>query len=288
MRRLKIVSSIVLATIFLATQIMVVGAAPARQETTPPGTVESITLEPGATTEETVVVVVLSDGEGGTQTVRLDLVYAQFLGLVDESGNPVDPITLVEPVEIDPDLVLPEVPEETEEEAQHPVGSAISNFFSDILGVDYDTVMEYHNDGVGFGVIVQALWMTNALNDTGDTEMTPEESAALFAAILDAKQNKDYSAITLPDGSTPQNWGQFRKAVMQDREKSKENLGAIMSGRADNGQEEDALVEDAQIHGNGNNPDKANGNKDKDKSNNGKNNDHPNNKDKNKNKGNNK
>ena len=108
--------------------------------------------------------------------------------------------------------------------------------------------MEYHDDGTGFGVIAQALWMTNALEGGSET----------FSAILDAKKNKDFSGITLPDGSTPQNWGQFRKAVMKDREKAKENLGAIMSGHADNGQD------DTQIKpkSNGNAPEKD---KDKDK-----------------------
>ena len=143
---------------------------------------------------------------------------------------------------------------------KHPVGSALSNFFSDLLGVDYQTIMEYHDNGAGFGVIAQALWMTNALG--GDSET--------FAAILEAKQTKDYSAITLPDGSTPQNWGQFRKAVMSDREKSKENLGAIMSGRANNGQGDTTQVE---TQSNGNAPDKDKSNNgngpDKDKSNNG-------------------
>jgi hypothetical protein len=148
--------------------------------------------------------------------------------------------------------------------------------------VDYETVMDYHDDGVGFGVIAQALWITNALD--GDSET--------FAAILEAKQNNDYSAITLPDGSTPQNWGQFRKAVMHDRDKSKENLGAIMSGRADSGQGEETQAE-IQNNGNGNNPDKGNNganngnapdkdkNKDKDKGNSS-NNGNGNNKDKDK------
>ena len=283
MRVTKIMFSIVLAAMFLLTQVMVAGAAPARQETTPiTGTVESITLETDSETGDTTVLVLLSDG---TQ-VKLELEYAKFLGLVNESDEPVDPATLVDPVEIDPAMVIPD---ETEEEKQHPVGSAISNFFEDVLGVDYETVMEYHDQGAGFGVIAQALWMTNALNDAGETEPTLEDSAALFAAILDAKLNNDFSAITLPDGTVPQNWGQFRKAVMKDREKSKENLGAIMSGRAGEDQEDVPPAEN-QIQGNGNgnsdHPNNGNGpDKDKDKSNNGKNNDNGNNKNKDKDKG---
>lgn len=285
MTRIKTLFSIVLATIFLATQVIAVGAAPFTQETTPiTGTVETITLETDAETGVTTVLVTLTDEESGeSQTVRLSLEDADGLGLLDENGEPVDPVTIVEPVVIDPTMVIPEEPDETEEEAQHPVGGALSDFFSDLLGVDYETIMDYHDDGVGFGVIAQALWMTNALVEDGDSEMTPEE---LFDAILYAKQNNDYGDITLPDGSTPQNWGQFRKAVMHDREKAKENLGAIMSGRADDGQGEEVQTQTQNNgNGNGNNPDKDNGNghdKDKDKGNNGKNNDNGNNKDKDK------
>lgn len=105
----------------------------------------------------------------------------------------------------------------------HPVGFSLAQFFTDLLGVDYDTIMEYHKEGAGFGTIAQALWMTNALE--GDT--------TTFAAIVEAKMNNDYSSIVLPDGTSPKNWGQFRKSVMSDREKSKENLGAIMSERAE-------------------------------------------------------
>lgn len=286
MTRTKILFSIMLATIFLATQIISVGAAPANQEDAPPitGTVESISVETDAETGITTVVVTLVDEMGATQTVRLSLEDATALGLVLEDET-INPDAIGNPTEIDPALVIPDEPEETEEEEQHPVGSALSDFFYDLLGVDYETVMDYHDDGVGFGVIAQALWITNALD--GDSET--------FAAILEAKQNNDYSAITLPDGSTPQNWGQFRKAVMHDRNKSKENLGAIMSGRADAGQGEETQAE-IQNEGNGNNPDKDKGNngnapdkdknKDKDKGNNS-NNGNGNNKDKDKDKGNN-
>ena len=251
MTHTKILISTLIAAIFLATQVIAVGAAPATQDTTPiTGTIitDGITLETDSAGITTVVVTLTT--EEGTQTVRLSLDEAKYLELVkdDGTGNFVaNDLKYGEEVEIDPTTVIPD---EGEDEKQHPVGSAISDFFSDLLGVDYDMVMEYHEDGTGFGVIAQALWMTNALE--GDSE--------IFAAIIDAKQNKDYSEITLPDGSTPQNWGQFRKAVMKDREMAKENLGAIMSGHADNGQD------DTQIEpkNNGNAPEKDK-EKDKDK-----------------------
>jgi hypothetical protein len=265
MTRTKTIYSILLAAVLLATQVIAVGAAPAKQDTTPiTGTVESITLETDATSGVTTVVVMLTDETGATQTVRLSLEDATSLGLVTTGGTAnLDAIGTS--TTIDPIMAIPDMPEEpaTTDEAQHPVGSALSDFFSELLGVDYQTIMDYHNDGVGFGVIAQALWMTNALGGDSDT----------FAAILEAKQNNDYSAITLPDGSIPKNWGQFRKALMSDRDKSKENLGAIMSGRAEDGQDAETQV-NTQNNGNGNGPNmdnSNNGNKpDKDKSNNGK------------------
>jgi hypothetical protein len=272
MTRTKTLYSILLTVLLLATQIMAVSAAPAKQDPAPiTGTVESITLETDATTGVTTVLVTLTDETGATQTVRLSLGDATSLGLVTTEGT-ANPDAVGTSTTIVPAMVIPDVPEEpTTEETQHPVGSALSDFFSELLGVDYQTIMEYHDEGVGFGVIAQALWMTNALEGDSDT----------FAAILEAKQSKDYSAITLPDGSTPQNWGQFRKAVMSDRDKSKENLGAIMSGRADNGQDDttqvdpqnngNALNQGQNNNGNGPDKDKSNNGKgpDKDKSNNG-------------------
>ncbi len=272
MTRTKTIYSILLAAVLLATQIIAVSAAPAKQDTTPiTGTVQSITLETDATSGVTTVVVTLDDGTGTLQTVRLSLEYATSLGLVTTEGAE-NPDAVGTSTSIDPTMVIPDASQETTtEEAQHPVGSALSDFFSELLGVDYQTIMDYHDDGVGFGVIAQALWMTNALG--GDSET--------FTAILEAKQSKDYSAITLPDGSTPKNWGQFRKAVMSDRDKSKENLGAIMSGRADNGQSEETQLttqdssnvprQENSNNGVGPNKDKSNNGKgsNKDKSNNG-------------------
>lgn len=280
MKRTKFMLSVLLATIFLAAQIIVVSAAPAAQDTTPiTGTVESIVLETDTETDTTTVVVMLTDEFGETQTIRLSLEDATALGLVtdDGTGPVVDDSKVGTELEIDPALVIPD---ESTEEEQHPVGSALSDFFSDLLGVDYEVIMDYHDDGVGFGVIAQALWMTNSLD--GDSE--------IFAAILEAKQNKDFSGIELPDGSTPTNWGQFRKAVMKDRDKAKENLGAIMSGHAsveEDDQGDDEMTEPMSL---GQGLDKGNGTE---KSNNGNNGNNGNNnenkangKEKNKDKGN--
>ena len=281
MTRTKILISTMLAVIFLAVQVVAVGAAPAAQDEQPPitGTIvqDGITLETDTDTGTTTVLVTFINEMEETQTVRLSLEDASALGLVADDGKGnfiVDETKYDTTVEIDPATVIPDEMDDTSEEPEHPVGGALSNFFSDLLGVDYETIMDFHDNGTGFGVIAQALWMTNALDGDSDT----------FAAIIEAKQTKDFSGITLPDGSEPTNWGQFRKAVMSDREKSKENLGAIMSGRAEQQQGEDETQVDLQTSPNA--PDRQTGNnkdKNKDKGN-GKANNNGKNKDKNKNK----
>jgi hypothetical protein len=98
--------------------------------------------------------------------------------------------------------------------------------------------MEQHDDGFGFGVIAQALWLTNQID--GDTDT--------FTALLEAKKTGDYSEITLADGSTPENWGDVVKSLKQG-----ENLGSVMSGKADNGnQEGTATTETTNGRSNGN------------------------------------
>jgi hypothetical protein len=231
------------------------------QESTPiTGTVQTVVLETDQTTNETVAVVtILDEATGETQTVTLDLETAADLGVV--TTDPSTGIATVNEgsigtvVEIDPTTVIDD--DETETEEEHPVGSALGNFFGDLFGADYDTIMAVHEDGVGFGVIAQALWLTNELG--GDT--------ATFQALIDAKQTGDYSAITLADGSTPDNWGDVVKSL-----KKGDNLGSIMSGKADAGEEEE--ISEASAHGNGNNDDNGNGKdhgngKDKDHNGNG-------------------
>jgi hypothetical protein len=226
------------------------------------GTVQSIIPEIFSDPGETTVLVAFVDDLGENHTVRIGLETAVALGLVtvDQATGEVtaNSSALGSNVTFDPATVIGGPAEEQE---QHPVGSSLSEFFSSLLGVDYETIMANHDEGVGFGVIAQALWMTNALE--GDT--------ATFQAILDAKKDGDFSMITLPDGGSPTNWGQFRKAVMGDKEKAKNNLGAVMSGHAaDESKGEDQAKAD---RGNGGSSDKqgangdapGNGNKNKDK-----------------------
>lgn len=197
------------------------------QDATPPasGTVVSVVIETDAQGVETVLVTYSyldTSGAEQTESVRLSVETATDLGLVttDAATNKTVVATEAEgsEVTIDPADILPE-PEETDANAdEHPVGSALDEFFSETLGVKYSTIMDYHEDGAGFGVIAQALWMTKQLD--GD--------AATFEALMDAKKSGDYSAITLADGSTPRNWGDVVKSLKQG-----DNLGSVKSGRAD-------------------------------------------------------
>lgn len=236
----KLFTSIFLVLALLA---LTAGTAFAQDATPITGTVETVVIETDTTTGETVVIVTLLDEiTSTTQTVNISLETAATLGLVTT-----DPTTgestvtegaIGTTVEIDPTTVIPE---ENIEGNQHPVGSALSNFFSDLLGVDYETIMTYHNEGVGFGVIAQALWLSNSLDGGTDT----------FEALMEAKQSGDYSAITLPDGSTPDNWGD----VVRSHKKG-ENLGSVMSdktkGNADTSEATTKATTKTRGNGNGN------------------------------------
>jgi hypothetical protein len=133
-----------------------------------------------------------------------------------------------EPTE-EPTAEPTEEPPDEEPPTVHPVASALAEFFADTLGLDYDEIMDYHEDGMGFGIIAQACWMSYAL----------EGDATLFGDILTAKKSGDFSSITLPDvEETPTNWGQFKKAILGN-DKAQKNLGAIMSSRAAGEQDQD-------------------------------------------------
>ncbi len=216
-------------------------------ETSLYGTVVAVVIEVGGTGDDnedaddtedpdgsagtgvTTVLVTVQDPAGNNHDLRLSIETALELGLVLQdpvTGEySVNPEILGKPVSIDPAAVLPDVPSEDGEDGagkMHPVAEALAKFFSSLLGVDYDIIKSYHDDGVGFGVMAQALWMSYQME--GDADM--------FGAILDAKKSGDYSALPLPEGVEVSNWGQFKKAVGKAG-----NLGEVMSGRAEAGEE---------------------------------------------------
>lgn len=251
MYKTKLLASILLAIAVLFAQVGMVAAAPTAQDTTPiTGTIESITTETD-TNGVTTVLVAIVDDLGATQTVRLSVDTAAGLGLVtiDQVSNEVVIVDsqVGQSVDIDPATVITDQPAE---ESLHPIAVLLAAFF----GEDGSVVNGYHEEGYGFGVIAQALWMSKNIND--DTSLAGD--------ILQAKKDGDYSAF-FPEGTenVPTNWGQFKKAVSE----KKNNLGVIVSGQADPDQAgSDATLNpsDETEHGNGKDKNKGNG-KGKDK-----------------------
>ena len=251
----KLLSSLLLVLVVLFAQVGIVSAAPQTQDATPiTGTIQSITTETDTNGVTTVLVTVMDD-QGATQTVRLSVDTALTLGLVtlDQTTQQptVDETQVGQPVEIDPTTVIPD-PTPTEETV-HPIAWLLAKFF----GEDPSVVEGYHEDGFGFGVIAQSLWMSQ--NVGGD--------ASLAGQILEAKQSGDYSNIllsdgttlTFPDGTVPTNWGQLKKALLD----KKNNLGVVVSGQENPGNSNDPLL--TQQHGNGKDKENKGKGKDKDK-----------------------
>ena len=128
-------------------------------------------------TDGTTVLVTYDDGDATTPkvTVEVSLETAVTLGFLPVSAVACDEASLVgEGDPIDPATLTP-----VEEEPKHPVGAALAAFFEGFA--DYDAIMEAHEDGTGFGVIAQALWMTKKL---GNPDIT-------FDMIITAKKDGD-------------------------------------------------------------------------------------------------
>ena len=242
MYKTKLLTGILLVVAVLFAQVGTVFAAPAAQEgttTTVGGTITNIETQVNEN-GETIVLVTLE----GYQTISLSEQEAADNGLYDPTTGQLlaqvgDSVELV----VDPAVVVPD--EGESEEPVHPIAALLASFF----GEDASVINGYHEDGFGFGVIAQALWMAQGLEEN-NSDLTA-------GLILEAKRDKDFSAFVLPDGTTPTNWGQFKKAALG---KDKKNLGIIVSGHAEN---EDGTtdVDTLQEHGNGKdkNKDKGNG-----------------------------
>jgi hypothetical protein len=255
MDKTKLSLSLVLAFSLLLIQVGGAFAAPAWQGSIAVGgIVQSLTLETDPATGITTVIVDLVDENEALQSIRVSQKTAIALGLVvlNEDGKPgINDLALGLRVEINPKDVIP-----VEATSEHPVGSALATFFSDIAGIDYATIMAAHEQGVGFGVIAQMLWLTTKLKGNSD----------VFEALLYAKQTGDYSDFTLEsDGSTPKNWGQLRNAILDTGQAV--GVGVVRSNsnanENNNGKNKD---KDSTSHGNGNHgSNNANGNQNKNK-----------------------
>lgn len=224
MIRKKIIALFVLIIVLTMLPLSSVMAAPLHQDPTPQpsavepivGTIDQIVIQGDPASGTAIVVVTLTDADGVVQTVELTLDAATTLGLVITNPDGtvvVDEAMIGTEISIDPTLIIPVV--------DNKVANAIADFFATVFDTDAATIMGYHEDGMGFGVIAQAGFMAAALNGDGAT----------MEAILDAKQNGTFSELELPNGTVVNNWGELRKAVLTNN-KSLKNLGAIMSGRA--------------------------------------------------------
>lgn len=246
MFKTKVFVGVLLVVTVLFAQVGMVLAAPAAQEsttTTISGNITNIETQQDANGNTIVVVTV-----EGYQPITLTEQEAADAGLYDMNTKQLlvqngDAVSLT----VDSSKVVPDT---TSEEPVNPVAALLAAFF----GTDASVVNQYHEDGYGFGVIAQAMWISKNVN--GD--------AALAGLILEAKKSGNYSDImlsdgtplTLPDGSVPTNWGQFKKALLE----KKNNLGVIVSGHA---QPDDGTTTDLntlQGPGNGKGNGKGNGN----------------------------
>jgi len=183
------------------------------------GSLQTITLSSDANNVTTVAVTLL-DANNVTQTVTLSLDQAVTLGLVSLDANLVPSVVetqLGRTITLQPTAPTT-LPVPTPEVIQNPVGAAIAAFFD----LDGSVVEELHQNGMGYGLIAQACWNSYVL--TGDASRCSE--------IAEAKKSGDFSAIELPGGGTASNWGQLKNAL-SEHGRSTQNLGGIISGRAE-------------------------------------------------------
>ena len=247
MKKSKIIIASMLAVIALISQIGVVFAAPVDKIAPLIGIVQSITLETDTNTDITTALVTIVDDNNFSQTVRLSINTASKLGLLttDENGTPIiNQVSLGTKVQINPNTVISDNGDKL-----NPVGDALATFFSGIT--DYETIMKAHEEGAGFGVIAQSLWLTAKLKGNSND----------FLALLNAKETGNFSAFILQDGSIPKNWGQFKKAVLDGAKIN--NLGAIFAPNHNtniNGHNGNNASHSNNGNGNGNNGNGNNGN----------------------------
>lgn len=227
---------IVLAVLLVQTGFVL--AAPALQD---PATFTVKGLACG--TDGTTVIVTYDDGDTNTPevVVEVSLETAVTLELIAPNVECSD-AALAGGIEktIDPAALIP-----VKEESKHPVGAVLAAFFD---FTNYDAIMGAHEDGTGFGVIAQALWLVK-----NNLKSDSEED---FLKILNAKKTGDYSDFDdYFEGETPSNWGQFKKAMLNGDKKG--NLGQVMSDKEkpDNGKPDKS--------NNGNGSENSNKNKDK-------------------------
>jgi len=99
----------------------------------------------------------------------------------------------------------------------HPVGLALASFFD----VAYDGIMEWHEDGVGFGNIAKAYFVVDELEDEG---VTVED--------------------VLGEKLSGTGWGRVMKALGLGPSSKDKNLGKAMSGYGNDDEPDDVASPD--------------------------------------------
>lgn len=196
--------------------------------TTVTGIINTLTFV--TTAGVTTLTVNLTPDGGSPQDVVIDLEQGIALKLIVPNQAMIGT-----DIVIDPNLII-------DSATFDKMISKLGTFFASI-GVDFTTFQTYHDQGMGFGVLSQAAWITFLLG--GD--------ATTFDLILAAKTSGDFSTIILPDGSVAKNWGSLLKAV---RTSGKQNMGQIISGHAGTTATSSATT---TTHGNGNGNGNGNG-----------------------------
>lgn len=218
MHKTKFFISLILAVSMLIVQTGGVFSASALQASPAfEGTIQSITLETDSATGMTIVTVTVMDRAQFFQTLRIGEKTAKDLGLVMFDGDGklvINESALGQQIEINPDMILPDKGKE-----RHPVGNALATYFSNIPGLDYDTIMLAHDDGVRFRVIARALWLTTK----------SKGNVNVFQALLLARETGDFKDFTFEDGTVPKSWAELRKGI--DAGKKFENLDNLMFNR---------------------------------------------------------
>lgn len=254
----KLLASILLILAVMFAQVGNAAAAPQAQDTTYPQ-IKEITTETDENGVTTVLVTQLLEDQT-EETVRISFDYALQIGLIDDvTLQPVAIEELPEGTSIDESEIIEVVPDEEPVAPDvHPISMLLAKFFfggEDDLAATYEMaslIDSYHNgdneSGVfGFGVIAQALWMSQDFTEDGTAD------AELAGDILVVKRDKEYQTffedhpeyLENYDGPIPTNWGQFKKLLLD----KKNNLGVIVSGQEDPASSTDELNQ--QNPGNG-------------------------------------
>ena len=258
MKTSRIFTAFVLAIAILVSQVGAVFAAPALQQSAISGTVQELTCEIDPVTGTKTFFVTVEATDGTSQTVHISQITAETLELITVNADGIadcSPEALS--LAIGMDVTIAATAIIVDEEPKHPVGDALATFFAETIDeITYDVIMAAHEDGVGFGVIAQALWLTTKLQ--GDSET--------FLAILLAKETGIYSEFFTEDTENiPTSWGQFKKALLEKQY----NLGVVMSEKdQDTGNTGNNGNNNGNIQGQDTNNSHANNNKNNEKGNN--------------------